>query len=61
VPAHDFGQTPREIAKGEWRKAKNKLRKAEGELRKMRSCEGRIDYFGSIPQFAFRNPQFDIL
>jgi hypothetical protein len=22
VPAHDFGQTPREIAKGEWRKAK---------------------------------------
>jgi hypothetical protein len=35
VPALIFwANTNREIAKGEWRKANNKLRKTEGELRK---------------------------
>jgi hypothetical protein len=48
-----FGQTPIEkLRKANCERGKNKLRKAEGELRKMRSCEGRIDYFGSISQFA---------
>jgi hypothetical protein len=48
----DFGQTPREIAKGEWRKAKKQIAKGGRRIAKMRNGDPSF----RNPQFAFRNP-----
>jgi hypothetical protein len=56
VPAHDFGQPPREIAKGEWRKAKKQIAKGGRRIAKYGDTQSfQFRNFQSV--FAFRNSQ----